>query len=126
MSEEECTEFIAAIPTVWDETVALGGEIAKYVATARRSGDEWYVGAMTNWDAREITLDLSFLGEGGGFVAEIYRDGVNAGKAARDYKKEIVDILSDRRLTVTMAPGGGFAAKIYKSGNLELTISDFE
>ena len=113
MDEPECTKFIADIPTVWDETVALNGEIAKYVTIARRSGGEWYVGSMTDWDARELTLDLGFLGEGE-FAAEVYRDGVNADKAARDYRKETVDVPADRRLTVKMAPGGGFAARIYK------------
>jgi alpha-glucosidase len=116
MDEKECTEFIAAIPTVWDETVALGGEIAKYVSIARRNGDEWYVGAMTNWDARTLTLDLSFLGEGS-YTAEIFRDGINANRNASDYKKETLEIPADRNLTVTMAPGGGWVARIYKKSN---------
>ena len=113
MNEKECLEFIAAIPTVWDETVVLGGEIAKYVSMARRSGEQWYVGAMTNWTARSLTLDLSFLGEGK-FAAEVYRDGVNASRAARDYKKETIGIPEDRRLKIDMAPGGGWTAKIYR------------
>ncbi len=111
MDEEECTNFIAAVPTVWDETVVLDGEIAKYVSIARRSGNEWYVGAMTNWDARALTLDLSFLGEGD-FTAEIYRDGVNASRSAQDYKKETADIPADRRLVINMAPGGGCAIRL--------------
>ncbi len=103
---------------MWDETVVLGGEIARYVSIARRNGKggergEWYVGAMTNWDARELTLDLSFLGEGE-WRAEVFKDGINADKAARDYKKETIEIPADRKLTINMAPGGGFAAKIYK------------
>lgn len=113
MREEECTRFIATIPTVWDETKALDGEVAKYVAMARRHGDVWYVGAMTNWDKREITLDLSFLGEGN-YKAEVFKDGINADRAACDYKKEIIDVPADRKLTIRMAPGGGYAAKIYK------------
>lgn len=113
MREEECTRFIATIPTVWDETKALDGEVAKYVAMARRHGDVWYVGAMTNWDKREITLDLSFLGEGN-YKAEVFKDGINADRAACDYKKEIIDVPANRKLTVRMAPGGGYAAKIYK------------
>lgn len=113
MREEECTRFIATIPTVWDETKALDGEVAKYVAIARRHGDVWYVGALTNWDKREITLDLSFLGEGN-YKAEIFKDGINADRVARDYKKEIIDVPADWKLTVKMAPGGGYAARIYK------------
>ena len=113
MREQECLEFIAEIPTVWDETKGLCGEVGKYIAMARRSGDEWYVGAMTDWSSRELVLDLSFLPEGS-YQVEIYRDGANAYRIARDYKKEIIDLPSDRKLTVNMAPGGGFAAKIVK------------
>ena len=113
MREQECLKFIAEIPTVWDETKGLCGEVGKYIAMARRSGDDWYVGAMTDWSSRELVLDLTFLPEGS-YQVEIYRDGANAHRIARDYKKEIVDLPSDRKLTVKMAPGGGFAAKIVK------------
>ena len=111
IAEKECTEFIAKIPTTWDETVAMNGEIAKYVTIARRKGNEWYVGSMTNWDKRSLELDLSFLGNGN-FKAEIFRDGINANRVARDYKKEVIDIPANRKLTIQMAQGGGFAMKI--------------
>ena len=111
MAEKECTEFIAEIPTVWDETVALNGEIAKYITIARRKGNVWYLGSMTNWDARKLDLNLSFLGEGD-FRAEIFRDGVNAHRAASDYRKYTIDIAADRKMQISMAPGGGFVMKI--------------
>lgn len=111
MNEPECTEYIAEIPVVWDETVALDGKVGEYVAIARRSGDTWYVGAMTDWSAREMQLDLSFLPEGK-YMMEIYKDGINADRAARDYKKEILPLPDVRKVDVRMAPGGGFAAKI--------------
>ena len=113
MREQECLKFIAEIPTVWDETKGLCGEVGKYIAMARRSGDDWYVGAMTDWSSRELVLDLTFLPEGS-YQVEIYRDGANAHRIARDYKREVTDLPSDRKLTVKMAPGGGFAAKIVK------------
>ena len=110
--EPECTEFIAGIPTVWDSTVVLDGKIGEYIAIARQSGGDWYVGGMTNWDAREMELDLSFLGVGS-YVAEIYQDGVNAHRAARDYKIKRLHLTpTGRRLRIEMAPGGGFAIKI--------------
>ena len=109
--EEECTRFIAKVPTVWNETRPLTGEVAKYIALARRSGEEWYVGALTDWDARELTLDLSFLGDGD-FQMEVFRDGINADRAACDYKKEMLSVPANRKLTIKMAPGGGYAAKI--------------
>lgn len=113
MREAECTEFIASVPTVWDETEALDGKIAEYVAIARRSGDAWYVGAMTDWNARDLELDLSFLGDGD-FVMTVYRDGINADRAARDYVKETVAVPASRKVSVHMAPGGGYAAVIVK------------
>ncbi len=111
MNEKECTEFIAQVPTVWDETVALNGEIAKYVSIARRKANDWYVGSMTNWDPRTLELDLSFIGKGS-FKAEVYRDGKNADRVARDYVKELIDIPVDRKLKINLAQGGGFAMKI--------------
>jgi len=111
--EQECTDFIAKIPTVWDNTVALNGEIGKYVSIARQKDNVWYVGSLTNWDARILELNLSFLGEGS-FAAEIYKDGANANRIASDYKKEIISIPANRKLLIDMAQGGGFAMKIYK------------
>lgn len=111
--EEECTEFIASVPTVWDETRALNGKVGEYATIARRKDDVWYVGSMTNWDKRSVELDLSFLGAGK-YQAEIFKDGINAGKVAKDYKKEVIDIPADRKLEVSLAAGGGCAIKIYK------------
>ena len=113
MAEQECTKFIAGIPTVWDETIALNGEIAKYITIARRKDQSWYVDSMTNWDGRTLNLDLSFLGEGR-FKAEIFKDGVNANRVARDYKKQTIDIPADKKLDINMASGGGFVMKIDK------------
>ena len=111
--ETECMEFISTVPTVWDETRALCGEVGKYIAMARRSGEEWYVGGMTDWNERTLTLDLSFLPQGV-YSVELYRDGVNADRRASDYKKEVFDLPLNGLLKVKMAPGGGFAAKIVK------------
>ena len=109
MAEPECTGFIAGFPTVWDETVPLLGEIGEYVAVARRSGDTWYVGALTNWDARDLTLDLSFIGTGS---MTVFQDGINADRAARDYKKITAEMPADGIVKAHMAPGGGWVAKI--------------
>lgn len=111
IAEAECTEFIAACPETWDESLGVNGEIGKYITIARRSGDAWYVGALTNWDERDITLDLSFLGEGE-WTLNIFEDGPNAQKAARDYVHTTATVPADRKITVHLAPGGGWAAKI--------------
>jgi alpha-glucosidase len=113
MREQECTDFISAVPTVWDETVGVDGEVGKYIVMARRSGDLWYVGAMTDWNARQMNINLDFVPEGD-YVIEFFSDGINADRAACDYKREMVDLPADRKINVKMAPGGGYAAKIYK------------
>jgi alpha-glucosidase len=111
--EQESTDFIAKVPTTFSETVALDGNVGKYVTIARRKGDTWFVGAMSNWNARNITIDLSFLGDGN-YEAEIFKDGINADRDATDYKKEIIKVSSQDKLNVYLAPGGGWAARIYK------------
>jgi alpha-glucosidase len=111
MKEPLCTNFIAKIPTVWDETVALSGEVAKYIVVARRSGNDWYIGGMTDWDKRAVEVDLSFL-PAGTYNVEFFVDGINADKVAMDYKYGEAPFKSGEKLTVHMAPGGGFAAKL--------------
>lgn len=113
MKEKECTDFIATIPTTFDETVPLDGKVGEYVAIARRKGNDWFVGAMTNWNERDLTLDFSFL-PAGSYSAEIFKDGVNANRNATDYKKEIIKVNAGDKLTVHLAQGGGWAARIYK------------
>lgn len=113
LNELECTKFIAKIPTVWDQTRSIDGKIGEYIVLARQKDGVWYVGGMTNWDKRDVTIDLSFLGEGN-FEADIFKDGVNADRAARDYKHETVAVSSNKQLKLTMMPGGGFAVKISK------------
>lgn len=113
LKEPECFGFIASVPTVWDRTEALDGKLGERIAIARQSGDTWYVGALTNWDAREVVLDLSFL-EGDGWKVESFSDGRNAHRAACDYVKRTEMLPADKKLTVKMAPGGGFAARIYR------------
>jgi len=112
-AEKECTELIASIPLIWDETKALNGKVAEYVTVARRSGNDWYVGSMTNWDTRDLELDLSFLGKGN-YKAIVFKDGINADRVARDYRKEIINIPDNRKLMIRMAPGGGWIAHIYQ------------
>jgi alpha-glucosidase len=111
MKEQECTDFIAKIPTVFDETIALDGKVTEYAVIARKKGNTWYIGGMNNWDPREITIDLSFLGEGN-YEAEIFKDGINAGRDARDYKKEVIKVTSKDKLTIPFQSGGGWAAII--------------
>lgn len=104
--EEECTDFIADIPTIWDETIALDGKVGEYTVIARRSGDRWYVGGITNWEEREIEIDLSEL-ELKNTQAIEFRDGVNANKIASDYSKNNITI-ENNIYKAQMKKGGGF------------------
>ena len=103
---EECARYIAETPTVWDETIALDGKVGEYIIMARRSGDRWYVGGITNWEEREIDLDLSELDLRHNKAIE-FRDGANANKIAEDYSKNIITI-NDNIYNVKMSKGGGF------------------
>jgi alpha-glucosidase len=111
--EQESTDFIAAVPTTFDETVALDGKVGEYVAIARRKGSTWHIGTMTNWDARNLSIDLSFLGEGN-YKAVIFEDGVNADKDGTDYKRTVVNLTSKDKLNIKLASGGGWAARLEK------------
>jgi len=110
-NEPECTQFIAEIPTVWDRTVALDGKVGEYAVLARRSGDEWYVGGMTDWNAREVEVDLSFLPDGNYRMTTI-RDGVNADKIARDFAIDSGNADNSGKVKIRMARGGGFVVKL--------------
>jgi len=111
--EQESTDFIAAVPTTFNETVALDGKVGEYVAIARRKGTTWYAGAMSNWDARDLNIDLAFLGDGN-YKAIVFEDGVNADKDATDYKHTVINVTAKDKLSVKLAPGGGWAARFEK------------
>ena len=109
--EGECTSFIAGVPTVWDESKSLCGEVGQYVGVARRKWKTWYVGVLTNWTPREVTLDLKKIG-GAGKRVEIFRDGENADKFAQDYVHEHLTVPEDGEMKIHLAPGGGFTLKM--------------
>ena len=112
MREPEIMEFLAPVPTEWDETKVLDARIAEYVVVARRNGRDWYVGAMTDWTPRTLDIDFSFLPDGN-FTMEAYQDGVNADRNATDYKKVTLQVTKTTKLKIELAPGGGWAARIH-------------
>jgi len=113
LREKECLEFLSRVPSVWDKTHVLDARVADYIVIARKSGEEWYLGAMTDWTARELSLDLSFLPDGE-FEAEIFKDGLNATRYGSDYKKEVIKISNQDKPKINLAPGGGWVARIYR------------
>ena len=111
--EKETTELISKIPTTWDETIALYGKVSDYIVIARRSGDTWYLGGMTDEESREFEVELSFLDDGE-YTITIMKDGINADKHAQDYTLEISTVTNMESYNVKMEVGGGFAAIISK------------
>ena len=113
MKNQECTDFIAQIPTTFDETIALDGQLGEYTVIARRKGTTWYLAAMTDWTPRDLTIDLSFLKEGH-YQADILADGVNAMKDATDYKHSQQTVSRDDILQIHLSSGGGWTAILKK------------
>jgi alpha-glucosidase len=106
MKEEECTRFIASVPTTWDETVVLDGKVGEYLVIARRKDFHWYVGAITNWEERDIEIDLGVLPNFGAKSGHIFRDGPNANRVAKDYVSETAQVWGNK-VKVHLAKGGG-------------------
>jgi len=108
-------EFVKRVPTSWDEVRVLGGRPMEWIALARRSGSDWYVGSLTNWDDRQVKLALSFLGDGK-YEADIYADAADAAQEATHttVSKQAVD--RSTVLDVHMVSGGGNAIWIHPAG----------
>ena len=119
MQNQECTDFISQIPTVYDQVVPLDGKLGEYVVVAKRKGNKWYIAAMNNWQARDLTVDLSRLVtpndttgklEKMNGKANIFADGINADREATDYRHTYRQVTSDDKLQIHLAPGGGWTA----------------
>ena len=105
LKEDECTQFIASVPTTWDETVVLDGKVGEYLVIARKKGFRWYIGAITNWTERDLVIDLTPL-NGGAKSGHIFRDGPNANRVAKDYVSEQAQVWGNT-VKVHLAKGGG-------------------
>ena len=116
MAEPACFEYISDIPTTWDETVGIDGKISDYVVVARRKGDSWYVGAITDWNERDIEIEMDFLPVGQ-FELTSWADGVNAHRNATDYIKSSYTVSRGDKVSIHLAPGGGWAARIVVKNN---------
>ena len=113
IDNQETTDFIVKIPTVFSSTKVLDGKMGEYIVTLREAPDGWYVAGQTDWTPRAYTLDFSFLPEGN-YEVTLFRDGDNAAKQARDYKVERFSVDSSKKIPLHLAPGGGFALRISK------------
>lgn len=111
---EDCTRFITQVPVTWDETVALEAKAGEYVIVAKRKGDKWYIGGITNngETQREFTVKLDFLKKNHSYQMTSFEDGINAGRQAMDYRCKSSQVKAGDSFTVKMVRNGGFAAII--------------
>lgn len=107
LKEPEVMEFLSKVPTVWDETLVLEAKIGDYVVVARKNGEDWYLGAMTDWTPRELEIRLDFLEPGKIWQAHLWLDGPNASRYASDFSHKNLQIASGESLKLSLAPGGG-------------------
>lgn len=105
-------ELIGRIPTVWDTSIVLGGKIGDHISIARKKGNEWFIGAMTDWTERELSFTLDFLPPGN-WKAKILRDGVNADRYPSDYIIEEKQVKQGDVLKIKLAPGGGAVVRVF-------------
>ena len=103
-------DFISAVPTSWDETRVLSGEIGQSIVMARRKGAQWWVGAMTNETGRTVKVPLSFLGDGP-FSAEVREDGAEP----TALKTRMQAVTRKDALTLKLAPSGGGVVRLTPS-----------
>ena len=109
---EDCTKFITDVPVTWDETRALEAKAGEYAVVAKRKGNKWYIGGMTNNTERQLEISLDFLNAGTSYKMTSFEDGINAGRQAMDYRRKESHVKSGDKIQIKMARNGGFAAVI--------------
>ena len=109
LADVPCTEFITSIPTVFEQTHIIAGQIGEYIVTTREKDGKWYVGALTNWDEREVIINLSFLEKGKQYTAKLLADAADSSVKPEKYKISTIDVDSASEILVKLAKGGGAA-----------------
>ncbi len=104
-------EFMTQIPTVWDETKVLNGEVGKYITIARRYGKQWYVGAMTDSSARNLAIPLRFLGSGH-YTAEIYADDTVHADQPTHLLLRRQNVTAADTVAAALNPAGGYVLRL--------------
>lgn len=113
LMEPAFMELLGSVPTTWDTTQVLDGRIGDYIITARKRGDTWFLGAMTDWTSRSLEIPLHFL-EPGNYEMTICEDGINADRYPSDYTIKTIVVNASQQLTIRMAAGGGYLARLRK------------
>lgn len=106
----ECFAAMAAVPTVWDETVGLGGDPDTLAAVARRRGEVWYAAAITDGDARDFVLKTDFLGRGD-WTVDVFRDAEDSDRSPTHYRHEKTAVRAGDSRRIHLSGGGGFLVR---------------
>jgi alpha-glucosidase len=109
---EPAAEFFKHVPTVWDETTVIQGEIGEYVTIARRSGEQWFVGSMNAVKRRQLKIPLTFLEPGRKYTATVYEDSSPDGSNRTGVRIRQLQVDSKSVITADMASNGGQAIQI--------------
>lgn len=107
-------KFLSEVPVTFDDTKVLDAKVGKYAVMAKRKGNNWYVGGMTDWDARTIEVDFGFLSSGSKYEAVIWKDSPQSDTQPTQYLCESVTITNETKLQLNMAKGGGFVICVKK------------
>lgn len=113
LMEPQFMQLLGSISTTWDETKVLEAKVSDYIITARKKGNDWYIGGMTDWTKREFNLSFDFL-DAGNYEAELCTDGINAETYPSDYIIKKFTLQKGKPFTIKMASGGGFLLKLVK------------
>ena len=108
----DCRDFLTSVPVNWDETRVLAAEAGQYIVMAKRKGQKWFIGGITNDKERELDITLSILPEGKNLQMTSFVDGVNANRIAMDYRMEKTSVNKATKLHIKMVRNGGFAGVI--------------
>lgn len=113
MKYPDLMRFLSAVPTVFEETRVLDAKLGEYAVMAKKKNDQWFVGAMTNWESRKLQLDFSFLPAGKTYTAEVFMDASDADTHAENYTRLTIQVNKDSRLSLPLAKGGGATAWLH-------------
>jgi len=111
--ESKFMELLGSIPTTWDTTMILDAKVSDYIIIARRKGEEWFIGGMTDWSSRNFTIPLDFLSEGN-YEATVCEDGINSDRYPSDYSIKIFEATNKDSIQIRMASGGGYLLRLRK------------
>ena len=111
--EPNFMELLGSIPTTWDTTIILEAKVADYIITARKKGEDWFIGGMTDWTARTFNLPLNFLSQEN-YEATVCEDGINADRYAADYSIKTFSVTNNDTIKIQMQPGGGYLLRLKK------------